>query len=915
MKRSRCLDRSRDPYRIRSLFLYRFLFLVWVLFLTGLSQAPAQSPSPADEGAAGLYFSLKKLGTTLRVLHVVAHPDDEDGGMLTALSRGEGATVALFSVTRGEGGANLISDDFFDRLGILRTLEHTQAGRYYGIEQYYSSAVDYGYSKTLDEALRTWQGGDRILGDLVRVIRLRRPHVIAARFRGGPMDGHGHHQLSGVLAAKAFDAAGDPTQFPEQIKEGLRPWSPLKLYHDNINPRWRAEDSKLATLAIDTGRYDPLLGRSYAQVARLGLGFQRSQGMAGFLSPPGPSETYYRLVKSRMGKDYAPASESKFSDGLDVGWSRLIVLEQEIDPAATHRLKSASEGISLAEQLFDPKRPESCVESLLISYKAIENVLAKLQRERSNRTEQMEFDLNEKRTQLRVAIEKSLAIELRATAHRQDGPEDNPFFGPSSSGFDFLTEGQRFEVRYQFSNRSEKAIAIRSVEFRSPTKEIVIAPVAKLGEPKLLRYNESFSGKMAGATGDGDFATRPYWRRKSIQESFYEWSNPPSDLAPIPAPVLILKVTYEVDGVPLELERPVEVRTEFQGNPVVYPLVAAPSISVWPENSTSVLLKGHTEARFRVRVTHHSTEPKKVEFDAEAPTGWRVASRPNPISFEKVGESRDVEFVLEPPANFDSDATISFVAKVGNRAFREGFVTVTAPDLGRINYFRSATTTVRPIDVDIPKNLQIGYIMGSGDEVPKALAQMGATPEMLGPEYLSSGDLDRFDAIIAGVRAYAVRNDLRANNGRLLDYVANGGVFIVQYQTPEFDQNFGPYPYKMGQNPEEVSEEDARVAILAPEHEIFTQPNRVSEKDFEGWVEQRGSKFLTSWDERYTPLLECHDTRQEEQRGGMLIARHGKGAYVYSAYAWYRQLPMGVPGAFRIYANMISLKKTLKPTP
>jgi hypothetical protein len=251
------------------------------------------------------------------------------------------------------------------------------------------------------------------------------------------------------------------------------------------------------------------------------------------------------------------------------------------------------------------------------------------------------------------------------------------------------------------------------------------------------------------------------------------------------------------------------------------------------------------------------------------------------------------------------------VAMLEGKEFAEGYTEITAPDLPRFYLYRRARHLVRKVDLQVASGLRLGYVMGSGDEVPQSLEPLGVQLSLLGPEELRAGDLSGFDAVIVGVRAYAVRPDLRTWNARLLEYVKGGGVLIVQYQTPEFDQNYGPYPYSMGQNPEEVSEEDSQVTILAPEEPLFTAPNKITPSDFDGWVEERGSKFWRSWDERYRPLLECHDHGQEPQKGGMLAARYGKGVYVYTAYAWYRQLPFAVPGAFRIYANMISLRRTL----
>jgi hypothetical protein len=292
------------------------------------------------------------------------------------------------------------------------------------------------------------------------------------------------------------------------------------------------------------------------------------------------------------------------------------------------------------------------------------------------------------------------------------------------------------------------------------------------------------------------------------------------------------------------------------------------------------------------------------------PAGWSSAPSSLPFSFDNEDEEATFGFNVQPSADVHQQTyTIEAVASYGGKEYTEGFITVTAPDVDRFNLYRAAKHDLHGVDVNVAAGLRVGYVMGSGDEVSQSLSLLGVQPTMLGPTDLANANLNQYDTIILGVRAYAVRPDVMTYNGHLLDYIENGGVLIVQYQTPEYDHNYGPYPYSQTKRPEEVSEEDAVVTILEPNHPIFQEPNKITTKDFDGWVEQRGSKFIKEWDPRYQALLECHDKGQTPQQGGMLYAESGKGVYIYSAYAWYRQLPQGVPGAFRIYANMISLGK------
>ncbi len=292
------------------------------------------------------------------------------------------------------------------------------------------------------------------------------------------------------------------------------------------------------------------------------------------------------------------------------------------------------------------------------------------------------------------------------------------------------------------------------------------------------------------------------------------------------------------------------------------------------------------------------------------PAGWSSSPTSLPFSFDKEDGEATFGFKVKPSSDVHQKAyTIKAIASYEGKEYAEGFIIVTAPDVDRFNLYRAAKHNVRGVDVKVAADLHVGYVMGSGDDIPQSLALLGVQPVMLSPSDLASANLASFDTIILGVRAYAVRPDVKRYMGRLLDYVKNGGVLIVQYQTPEYDNNYGPYPYSQTKRPEEVSEEDAVVTILEPNHPIFRRPNQITTRDFDGWAEQRGSKFIKTWDPRYKALLECHDMGQAPQKGGMLYAEYGKGVYLYSAYAWYRQLPHGVPGAFRIYANMISLGK------
>lgn len=893
--------------------------------------AAAQPSAGPERGAAAVEQALTRANHVGSLLHVVAHPDDEDGAMLAAVARGTGARVMLFSLTRGEGGANRVSADFFDRLGLLRTLEHQQAARWYGIELFYSRAVDYGYSKTFEEANQTWQGGDFILEDLVRVIRRERPQIIAARFRGDPRDGHGHHQMSGRLARRAFDLAADPAAFPDQIKnEGLRPWRSAKLYHGNVQPKRDGEQGW--TLALDVGRYDPILGRTYSQLARIGLGFQRSQGMNFFDAPAGPAIAYYARIDPPTDKT-RPPRETSFFDGLDCTVEGLSKNLSRPSIEFTAALAELQTKITAAVQRKSKQEITPLVDALRAAAHA--ETAFPTSRETTARddsaddrpvdTDAIRVQLRRVRTNLESALIAALGLDFRAVAFapaQASGDE----FPRGASGFEYATAADDYVVCTSLVHHGPQPIRLKSQRLVLPKGPIRAEPLPSTpssptndpanvapGQPRVERF------RLPGASLPPP--TRPYWSRPSLRQARYDLDpalvSPTALHTPLPAPPVVATAELEFQGALLTVEIPVTVRVDRpEWGPQESPLSVVPQLSIDLDREFAVVPTTSATHTVRATIRNYGASPAQGELSLQTPPGWKYLPASQPFRFSKLGESVELEFTLQvpaeaqiknlPPAQIRATATTTTGQK-----FHEGFVTITNRDLDRVYYFQPAVQRVQVADLKFPPDLRIAYVAGTGDEVPLALAGLGLKVKSLSAADLATFPLDDFDAVLIGVRAYAVRDDLIQANSRLLEYVDRGGVMVVQYQTPEFDRNFGPFPYRMGGNPEEVSEEDAAVTILKPDHPLLAAPNKITPSDFDGWIEQRGSKFLSEWDERYVPLLECHDTGQPPQRGGLLVARHGKGVYIYAAYSWYRQLPQGVPGAYRILLNLLSAKRTM----
>ena len=869
----------------------------------GPARGRAQMP-PQDAGAAGAWQKLLKLRTTASAMHTTAHPDDEHGGVLAMLSRGQGARVSLLTLTRGESGDNAIGPELFDGLGLMRTEELLVADRYYGVDrQYFGTMVDYGFSKRLDETLEKW-GKDHALRDVVGIIRTERPFVLIARFQGNQRDGHGNHSAAGLVTQEAFRMAGDPAVFPEQIAAGLRPWQPLKLYMGGVreNEDW--------TIRVDAGEYDPVLGDSYQSLARLGLSFQRSQNSGRFNPQPGPSVSYYKRLQSLVD---APEKEKTFFDGIDTTVPGLYLALRKTAPAGAEGLLTAIDReIQLAFEAFTFNDPSAAAPVLARALAATRAALGQLGADADVR-----FVLGVKERQISDAIHAALGISLTAMAQPAGTPEATGPFNAGPPAMPAVVPGQTFEVRTVFANRGRIEVRSASVAVESkaggPNWTIAGAatssPDPAQGAPKQPMVRTFMVTVPQNAP-----LTRPHFSRTSIQEARYTVADESQRYQPSADSALEAVVRYEVSGVPVEMRRLV---TRFESNlPYGYDtrvlaVVPAIALTLTPANVVTPLNGLTKRIRINVEVLHNREEKSEGRLTLKVPAGWKVTPASQPFHFLRAGERALYAFDVGIPSLENKEYGVEAVASSGGRDYREGYTTIRHRDLETRYLYRAAVASVRGVDVKIAPGLKVGYVMGVGDDVPSGLVQIGVDVRLLGEQDLATGDLSRFDAIMTGTRAYAVREDLKTYNRRLLEYVKGGGNLIVLYNTQEFVPNlYAPYPAELSANAEEVSEEDSPVEILAPDAPVLNTPNRITKTDFENWVEQRGSKFWDAWDPQYTPLIATWDKDQQPQKGGWLHAKYGKGHYTYFAYAFHRQLPYGVPGAYRLLANLLSLNQT-----
>ncbi len=853
---------------------------------------------PADRGAAGAWQKLLKLRTTASAMHTTAHPDDEHGALLAWLSRGRGARVTLLTLNRGEAGDNAIGSELFDGLGLIRTEELLLADRYYGVDdQYFTSVVDYGFSKRLDEALEKW-GEENVLREMVRVVRIDRPLVLISRFQGNDRDGHGNHQAAGRVSREAFRAAGDPARFPEQIAEGLRPWTPLKLYVGaRENDEW--------TIRADTGEYSPWLGESYSDFARIGLSFQRSQNAGQLVLAPGPSYAYYQRVASAVP---APDKETGFFDGIDTSVPGLFAMLGRPAPAgAVEALRRVEAEVAAATAAFTTADPSASVPALARGLAATREALSLAAAEPD-----AAHLLRIKERQFVDTINSALGLELTAMAQPLDTPEPTgPFaaFAPPPT-LAAPVPGESFDAVARFANRGGVDIGISDLSIEAG-RGWTIAPASGALPPVLGRNAVATRRFRARLADDVPLGSRPYYSRRSIQENRYEIGDAAQRHRPAAAPAAVAVARYTVAGVAGEA-REVLRRREAQ-LPYGYAsreVMVVPAVAVNLSPATAVIPAGpgRRTLALEVELIGNAEGIRDGQVALELPPDWTASPASRPFHFARAGERSLHVFEVTAPNPSGRVYEVSAVATAKGRPYREGYQVLEHRDLETRYLYRAARTEVRGVNVKVAPGLSVGYVMGVGDQVPAGIAQLGARVRLLDGKDLASADLGRFDAIVTGTRAYVVRDDLRTYNQRLLDYVKGGGNLIVLYNTPEFvPAKLAPYPAELPANAEEVSEEDSPVEILAPAETVLHAPNEITLADFQGWVEQRGSKFFSTWDRAYTPIIASHDKGQQPQKGGWLTARYGNGHYTYFAYALHRQLPYAVPGAYRLLANLLSL--------
>ncbi len=807
---------------------------LFICVLTGFhSTSLAQIRPVYDQGALGLAQLLKRLNTTASVLMIGAHPDDEDTALLAYLARGESARTAYLSLTRGDGGQNLIGPELGEALGVIRTEELLQARKLDGAEQFFTRAYDYGFSKTLAEAKEKWDE-KVILCDVVRVIRTFQPLVVVSQFSGTPVDGHGQHQYAGYISPLAVKAAADPVQ----CKESGGAWAVKKFY---VRHRGAGEP----TLKINTGNYDPLLGRSYFEIAMQARSQHRSQEQ-GVLELKGDQFSGLDLVSVS-----APRVEREpgVFDGLDVS----VPEAEEV----------------LAK--YDPFNPTAVIPALIRIH-----------------------------SQSKDAYPVQVASEalLRATGTRIDVLADR----------ETVVAGDSVPVTVRVFSPYRDLGLYHEVDFNFPHVELE-APKAN-PQSGIRTESAKYAEFYQLTVPDDALPSQPFWLRVPRQNDMFTVSHWPSAIFESRSVIAALRLF--VAGEQLEVLRPVEYRyaDDIRGE-VRRELSIVPKVVVEFDRELLIVPTNlrRSQRDVFVNLTTNTSGPMRGRIRLNVPSGWKAVPGEANFTMNRRGEKVSVRFSIDIPVGSPPQSyQIKAEALVGDETFAQTMQTLAYEHIQTHRIYRPAKVDVKLIDLQVAP-VRVGYIRGSGDRVYEAIQQLGLEIEEVDERTLASGDLSKFDTIVVGIRAYQVRPDLVSNNRRLIDFAEKGGTLIVQYQLPQTysQQNLTPFPAQQGPR---VVDENAPVKILQPTHPIFNFPNKITSADFEGWVQERNLYNFSTMDPKYVGLLESHDAGEPENKGGLVVADIGKGKYIYCSYSLFRQLPAGVPGAYRLLANLLNSGKT-----
>lgn len=829
---------------MRKFFLLLLFSLAW--------KVGAQQPE--KPGSAEIFQQIQQLNFLGSVLYVAAHPDDENTNLISYFTNDQKARTGYLSLTRGDGGQNLIGPELREQLGLIRTQELLAARRIDGGEQFFSRANDFGYSKHPKETLQLWNK-EEVLGDVVWIIRKFRPDIIINRFHHESHgDTHGHHTSSAILSLEAFDLAGDSDAYPDQLAQ-VEVWQPTKAFFNTSPWFYGSQEAfenadKTKHVQLDLGPFFPLLGLSNPEIAALSRSQHQSQGF-GATGTRGSRMEYLELIKG-----YHPQNASSLFDGINTTWSRV-----EGGPPI-------GEILSEVEAEFDFQDPSKSLPKLIDAY----DLITKLEDEHWR---------NQKAQAIKEVIAACAGLFYETVSSHPMGIPGDPV-------------GLNLEV----INRSSVPITLRSITIHPS--------IEKFEVNKELGNNQAWQERLSLRLPKSLPHTSPYWLEEPGQKGMYQVSD--QNLIGLPQTPAELRTdyTFEILGHPLTYSRPVTYKHNDPVKGETYaPFEIVPAASVGFENDV-MIFSADTPRKLAVRIRPHRDHIKgKVQL--LTPAGWRV--EPADHKFDISGMSpQDFIFTIWPPKGQSQEILKPQIELEGEKPATIASQTI------HIDYDHiPRQTLVLPAELKIVKlNIQtrakrVGYLHGAGDVVPEGLRQMGYQVDLLSPTNLTSSGLSQYDAIVLGVRAFNVLPDLRTKQHELFRYVEQGGNLIVQYNTSGglLTDQIAPYPLRLSRD--RVTDETAEVRFEDPAHQVLNEPNKISQQDFEDWVQERGLYFADKWGKEFTPVLSMHDPEEPARLGSLLIAPHGEGYYIYTGLSFFRQFPEGVPGAFRLFANLIEL--------
>ncbi len=814
-----------------------------LLALFLMSCAVLAQPKRYDAG--DIHQQLRKLNVLGSVLYVAAHPDDENTSVIAYYANEELFRTAYLSATRGDGGQNLVGPEIREQLGIIRTQELLAARRTDGGQQFFSRANDFGYSKNPDETFNLWNKQE-ILSDFVWVFRKFRPDVILTRFDDQPPN-HGHHTASVILAREAFKLAGDKNAFPEQLKY-VEPWQPKRVYW-NVSP-WTIRrkgmeiDDNYGQIPI--GAFNPAIGLSYTEISALSRSMHKSQGFGA---------TGSRGERDDFVFQYEGEKSVQPFEGIETGWGR-VKGGEKIQPMIDELLAS-----------FDPMNPEKLVSDLLKTRKAIQ---AHVKDEFWKDTKIQEID------ELLISVTGTY-LEIRANDYA-------------------FVPGDSIELTLEAVNRSSEELGIVNVNIEKLNVEMpILSPLAE---------NRPVTDKIKVRIPTDMPYSQPYWLRDKGELGRYRVDD--QMLRGLPENPLVFDVditlTFGKEGI--EVRVPVIFKETDRVDGEVYrPLVIQPAVMANIESSALIFASDEPK-EVSVRVIA-GRENVNGDLRLELPEGWGTVPEKHTLKLFQKHEEQVFNFSIKPPSQA-SEGAIRAVIDLNGKRYDRGRKIIEYDHIPTQTLFPESSTRVVRLDLKKESN-EVGYIMGAGDEIPKNLEQVGYNVTLLGKDDVSAEKLRKFQAVIVGIRAFNTEDWLAYKNKELFEYVQNGGNVIVQYITTWGlpDEPFSPYDITISR--ERVAVEEAEVRILAKDHPVVNSPNKITQKDFDGWVQERGLYFADEWADEFTPILSSNDPGEPPRDGGLLVAKYGKGYYVYTGYSWFRELPAGVPGAYRIFTNLIEL--------